>query len=96
MAIAFTRSPRERSNEIELDLAFKLENLSKGKSFYDELFVLDIPEDVVRERSRLMARELQGMAFLSPSDVKLEELRGRISGDKAWRLVRGELGSEKE
>ena len=95
-AVAFIRSPRQRSQGIELDAAFKLENLGKGKPFYDDLFKLDLPKNVVWERSRLLARELQGMDFLSPSDVKLEELRGRMSGDRAWRLVRGELGNEKD
>ena len=42
-----------------------------------------------RERDRC---ELEGLSFLAPSQQQLAGLRGRVSGDRAWRLARGEGG----
>jgi peptide-N4-(N-acetyl-beta-glucosaminyl)asparagine amidase len=86
------RNVAGRSN---LDHAMQLSNLSIGKSFYDKLYADtgDVDISSVSERRRLCGREMQGMQFLGEGETKLEKLRGRCSGDKAWRLARGELGS---
>jgi peptide-N4-(N-acetyl-beta-glucosaminyl)asparagine amidase len=78
----------------EFDGAMRLHNLLVGKSFYDQLFSSDLNEESIRDRKRLLSRELEGMCFLGPGDVKLDELRGRLSGDRIWRQLRGELGNE--
>ena len=92
----YKRSHHQRCVGNELEDAFKLENLKIGKRFYDSLFSFELADETFTERKRLLARELSGMSFLSPGDVKLEELKGRISGDMSWRLERGELGNERE
>jgi hypothetical protein len=44
-------------------------------------------------RRAAMRSELYSFLLLDPSPVKSGELQGRSSGDRAWRLARGELGS---
>lgn len=60
---------------------------------FKRLAAIELPVDVVDIRRRKECRDLMGMTFLRPKDVKLEEMRGRISGDIAWRVARGELGT---
>ena len=74
----------------------RLENFLKGKIYFDEIFTEDLNRAQLMRRKRGLTRELEGMRFLGPQDLKLEELRGRISGDMVWRSARGELGNEKE
>ena len=66
--------------------------LMRGEAGFAELaaFMRLMPMSIVMKRRRLEARELLGMTFLESGDVKLEEMRGRISGELTWRLARGE------
>ena len=69
------------------------DTLEQGAIGFKVLADMVLPLDVVQARRRKEQRDLMGMAFLQPKDVKLEEMRGRISGDLAWRAARGELGA---
>jgi hypothetical protein len=51
----------------------------------------DISQKEVIHRRRKELRDILGMSFLSPSDVKLEEMKGRISGEESWKKSRGEI-----
>ena len=66
--------------------------LMRGEAGFAELaaFMRSMPMSIVTKRRRLEARELLGMSFLESGDLKLEEMRGRISGELTWRLARGE------
>jgi hypothetical protein len=65
--------------------------LEIGLYGFEELSQTDIHPNVVKLRKRKLDRELSGMLFMKPSNMKLEEMQGRISGDMNWRLARGEI-----
>lgn len=52
----------------------------------------ELSVDNIRSRKDKLHRELEGMKFLTKKHVKLEEMKGRISGDYAWKAQRGENG----
>ena len=70
--------------------------LMRGEAGFVELavFMRSMPMSIVTKRRRLEARELLGMTFLESGDLKLEEMRGRISGELTWRLARGEARAD--
>ena len=45
------------------------------------------------QRKRKLSRELEGLSLSTSHEWKMDEIRGRISGDKEWRKQRGELGT---
>jgi hypothetical protein len=69
------------------------DTLEQGAVGFKALADTILPVEVIQARRRKEERDLIGMTFLKPHDVKLEEMRGRISGDLAWRAARGELGA---
>lgn len=85
---------RRAATPLDAALPMKLDSLAQGKALYDRLFQSELSAEEMRERKRALRVELLGMRCLGAADVKLEELRGRLSGARAWRLARGELGEE--
>lgn len=69
----------------------QIDNLDAGYVGFRALGARDIPHGVVLHRKGCLRRELQGLAFLTSYALKPEEMIGRISGDKAWRVGRGEV-----
>jgi hypothetical protein len=47
----------------------------------------------IRRRKRLLSKELWGVTLETRHEWKLEEMRGRISGDRSWKEQRGEVGA---
>jgi hypothetical protein len=61
---------------------------------FEALAAGHLSEETVMSRRRSDRRDLLARQFLGPGDEKLEERRGRVSGDLAWRAARGELGPQ--
>eukprot|EP01038_Epipyxis_sp_PR26KG_P015916 gene15916-21592_t len=53
---------------------------------------VDISVDTMRERKRYNRKELEGLSLQTKHNLKLDEMRGRISGDEEWKRSRGEDG----
>jgi len=70
----------------------QLDALAVGALAFEELAAQDISEMTISRRKRLLMKELAGLALLVEHEWKLEELQGRLSGDREWRRQRGELG----
>ena len=68
-----------------------LHNNITCQTAYEQLANLGLTISDMNYRREKEVSDLYGMTFLSVKDVKLEELKGRISGDIAWRLERGEI-----
>ena len=67
--------------------------LEQGSTGFQALAAADSSIMTIRRRKRLLAKELRGVTLESRHEWKLEEMRGRISGDKSWKEARGEAGS---
>jgi peptide-N4-(N-acetyl-beta-glucosaminyl)asparagine amidase len=80
------------SNSAEFPAERYLETLYFGMDSFEVMTEQELPREIIKARSKLLAQELEGMSFLDKTCAKLEELRGRISGSLEWRAARGELG----
>ena len=73
--------------------AAQFEALSFGAEGFRRICLAELSNDGMEQRKKSLQRELLGMEFLEGSYLKLEELRGRITGDYLWKEARGELGA---
>eukprot|EP01036_Dinobryon_divergens_P037423 gene37423-48947_t len=55
---------------------------------FEQLAAADISVMTMRRRRRLLLKEMAAVTLVSGHEWKLEELQGRISGDKNWKIAR--------
>lgn len=70
-----------------------LQYLGQDLSNFKELAMKDNSIVTIKRRKRLLAKKLLGVQLETKHIWKIEELQGRISGDRSWREDRGEIGS---
>ena len=73
--------------------ALYLDTLSQGVDGFQRLARGDCSERTMRRRKRLLSRELLAVSLETGHEWKTGEMVGRVSGDKAWKQERGELGN---
>lgn len=73
-----------------VDQSLLITSLTEGSTAFERLCNFDVNMDVLTMRRNSLQRELQALAFEHKQEWKVEEMKGRISGDVAWRLERGE------
>ena len=73
--------------------ALYLDVLAQGPVGFRRLACGDCSEQTIQRRKRLLSKELLAVTLETRHEWKTGEMAGRISGDKAWKEERGELGN---
>jgi hypothetical protein len=83
---------RSISNQNQsLNANISLDLLDGGAILFQEMSKIHESYDEIKRKKRFLQRELIGLSFLKSHKWKLEELKGRESGDIEWRKNRGEI-----
>eukprot|EP01041_Mallomonas_annulata_P004003 gene4003-7977_t len=76
--------------------SLNLDTMSLNIYDFEQLAAADISVMTMRRRKRLLLKEMAAVTLVSGHEWKLEELQGRISGDKNWKIARGEIGTQQQ